>query len=62
MALYAGEFRLRSDSVSTRRWIFMIPSMIFVAGMSDVVHFYTKYSEEIERKKTVADRVRDRGL
>jgi len=29
----------------------MIPSMIFVAGMSDVVHFYTKYSEEIDRKK-----------
>ncbi|MGZ3861575.1 MAG: efflux RND transporter permease subunit [Bacteroidia bacterium] len=29
----------------------MIPSMIFVAGMSDVVHFYTKYSEEVSRKK-----------
>jgi uncharacterized protein len=29
----------------------MIPSMIFVAGMSDVVHFYTKYSEETARKK-----------
>jgi hydrophobe/amphiphile efflux-3 (HAE3) family protein len=29
----------------------MIPSMIFVAGMSDVVHFYTKYSEEMGRKK-----------
>ncbi len=29
----------------------MIPSMIFVAGMSDVVHFYTKYSEEMDRKK-----------
>jgi uncharacterized protein len=29
----------------------MIPSMIFVAGMSDVVHFYTKYSEETSRRK-----------
>ncbi|HWY38198.1 MAG TPA: MMPL family transporter, partial [Bacteroidia bacterium] len=29
----------------------MIPSMIFVAGMSDVVHFYTRYSEEMARKK-----------
>ncbi len=25
----------------------MIPTMIFVAGMSDVIHFYTKYSDEI---------------
>lgn len=29
----------------------MIPSMIFVAGMSDVVHFYAKYSDEINRNK-----------
>ncbi len=29
----------------------MIPSMIFVAGMSDVVHFYTKYSDELNRHK-----------
>jgi hypothetical protein len=29
----------------------MIPSMIFVAGMSDVVHYYTKYSDELKRKK-----------
>ncbi len=25
----------------------MIPTMIFVAGMSDVIHFYTKYNDEI---------------
>lgn len=25
----------------------MIPTMIFVAGMSDVIHFYTKYTDEI---------------
>ncbi|HEX7414730.1 MAG TPA: MMPL family transporter [Bacteroidia bacterium] len=25
----------------------MIPTMIFVAGMSDVMHFYTKYTDEI---------------
>jgi len=29
----------------------MIPSMVFVAGMSDVVHFYTKYSDEINRNR-----------
>jgi len=29
----------------------MIPSMIFVAGMSDVVHFYTKYADEINRER-----------
>ncbi len=29
----------------------MIPAMIFVAGMSDVVHFYTKYIDEINRKR-----------
>jgi len=29
----------------------MIPSMIFVAGMSDVVHFYTKYADEINRDR-----------
>lgn len=25
----------------------MIPTMIFVAGMSDVIHFYTKYTDEM---------------
>ncbi len=30
----------------------MIPSMVFVAGMSDVVHFYTKYSDEISKKRS----------
>lgn len=29
----------------------MIPSMIFVAGMSDVVHFYAKYSDEINKNR-----------
>lgn len=29
----------------------MIPSMVFVAGMSDVVHFYTKYTDETGRNK-----------
>ncbi len=33
----------------------MIPSMVFVAGMSDVVHFYTKYSDEIGRHKEQKD-------
>ena len=29
----------------------MIPTMIFVAGMSDVIHFYTKYTDEINLGK-----------
>jgi predicted RND superfamily exporter protein len=33
----------------------MIPSMVFVAGMSDVVHFYTKYSDEMSRQKQQKD-------
>ena len=27
----------------------MLPTMIFIAGMSDVVHFFSKYFEEIGR-------------
>lgn len=30
----------------------MIPSMVFVAGMSDVVHFYAKYADETRRRRT----------
>lgn len=30
----------------------MIPSMVFVAGMSDVVHFYAKYVDETRRRRS----------
>ena len=30
----------------------MIPSMVFVAGMSDVVHFYAKYADESRRRRS----------
>jgi uncharacterized protein len=30
----------------------MIPSMVFVAGMSDVVHFYAKYADETRRRRS----------
>lgn len=33
----------------------MIPTMIFVAGMSDVVHFYTKYNDEINAGNNQTD-------
>ncbi|MFN8229847.1 MAG: MMPL family transporter [Bacteroidia bacterium] len=34
----------------------MLPTMIFIAGMSDVVHFFTKYFEELA-KGTVKDKI-----
>lgn len=33
----------------------MIPTMIFVAGMSDVIHFYTKYNDEINQGNNQKD-------
>ena len=36
----------------------MIPTMIFVAGMSDVIHFYTKYTDEINAGKNKGETLR----
>jgi hydrophobe/amphiphile efflux-3 (HAE3) family protein len=36
----------------------MIPTMIFVAGMSDVIHFYTKYTDEINSGKKKGETLR----
>lgn len=37
--------------------ITMLPTMIFVAGMSDVVHFFSKYFEEEFSKGTAREKI-----